>query len=207
MSYRTPARLDAVLANLAGRQKGTVTREQLLAHPGIYLVGHRAASARIRDGCSFRLSAPRAVEPSHRRSPLEGAGSRRDLIHVTVVGRTRPSLPSVKVFIRSVSYPPGSSADTTAPDHLSLIDRSRLRRRASVMADLLSTQRSSRPAPRHRSGASSNAESASKAEERKPSRKSPRVWSAAHASSARRPSKSPSRFHRQQAYCGQDQSE
>jgi hypothetical protein len=74
-------KLDRVLAHLAGRQKGIVTREQLLAagfsatvirarvrsgglipiHPGVYLVGHRAVDPLAYETAALLACRPHAM--------------------------------------------------------------------------------------------------------------------------------------------------
>jgi very-short-patch-repair endonuclease len=113
-----PRKLDEVLAELAGRQKGIVTRQQLLRagftprviqrriasgglipiHPGVYLVGHRAVHPLAYETAAIFACRPRALLSTHtagRLMALPNATS--DDIHVTVVGRNRRPLTGVRV--------------------------------------------------------------------------------------------------------------
>lgn len=111
-------KLDAVLARFASRQKGIVTREQLLAagfsatvirrrirsgglipvHLGVYLVGHRAVHSLAYETAALLACRPRALLSHHTAARLwKLPVPSGEPIHVTVVGRNRRSLDGVKV--------------------------------------------------------------------------------------------------------------
>jgi very-short-patch-repair endonuclease len=111
-------KLDQVLAELAGRQKGIVTREHLLAagfsatvirarvrsgglipiHPGIYLVGHRAVHPLAYETAALFACRPHALLSEQTAAfHWRMRTHRPSEIHVTVVGRHRRSLKGVTV--------------------------------------------------------------------------------------------------------------
>ena len=116
---RVPAqKLDAFLSWLASRQHGIVTREQLLeagfgrgviqrridsghlipVHPGVYLVGHMAVAPLAYETAALLACRPRALLSDATAARLLRLPAPEDgLMHVTVVGRTRPSLRGVRI--------------------------------------------------------------------------------------------------------------
>ena len=122
-------KLDRFLAWLATRQHGVATRAQLLAggfsrsviqrriesghligiHPGIYLVGHRAAPPLAMNAGAILACQPHAYLSHGSAARLWRLPVPADaLIHVTVAGRSRRSLAAVVVhFVKEVA-----SADT-----------------------------------------------------------------------------------------------
>lgn len=112
-------KLDAIIARIAARQKGAVSRGQLLAaglsrhqiqrridsgalipiHPGVYLVGHTGGSPLAHESAAILACRPRALL-SHRTAarlwqlPVPDGGP----IEVTVVGRDRRALNGVRIY-------------------------------------------------------------------------------------------------------------
>ena len=107
-----------MLGRFAGRQRGVVLREQLVAaglstgqidrlvasghliavHPGVYLVGHRAVHPLGYETAALLACRPHALLSHHTVArllevPVPAGGA----IHVTVVGRSRRSLDGVMV--------------------------------------------------------------------------------------------------------------
>jgi very-short-patch-repair endonuclease len=106
------------LAAIAGRQKGIVTRDQLLAaglsvgrikrlirsghlipvHRGIYLVGHRAVHPLAYETAAILACRPRAMLSHHTASRLmKLAAPKGGKIHVTLLGRWRPAPSGVAI--------------------------------------------------------------------------------------------------------------
>jgi very-short-patch-repair endonuclease len=131
---------------LASRQKGIVTREQLLIagfsstviaarvrsgglipiHPGIYLVGHRAVHPLAYETAALFACRPHALLSHHTAARLRGmpAPPSND-IHVTVVGRDRRSLSGVAVHslaaIESFEFTRHDGLPITSPS-MTLLD-------------------------------------------------------------------------------------
>jgi very-short-patch-repair endonuclease len=117
-------KVEAVMADLAGRQKGSVTRSQLLAagfggdaidrriqrgslhpqFPGVYLVGHRAEVRFAREYAALLYCKPRALL-SHRTAARvrDWPVQERADIEVTLVGRQLRSRPGLQIYrVKSV---------------------------------------------------------------------------------------------------------
>jgi very-short-patch-repair endonuclease len=153
-------KLDGFLAALAGRQKGVVTRQQLVnagftervidrriasggliaVHPGVYLVGHRAVHALAYETAALLACRPRAVLSHHTVARLQRIPvPNDDLIHVTVVGRKRRSPSGVKVHSLTIlprhELRRHAGLPITSPS-LTLLDLAGVLREAEVAAAL-----------------------------------------------------------------------
>lgn len=118
--------LEAVMARFAERQKGNVTRRQLLAagftatmiarrlrrgslhpvFPGVYLVGHRAEPPLSRECAALLYCAPRALLGCRTAAGLwELPAPDPGAIEVIVVGRRRNSRPGIEAHFLATLAP------------------------------------------------------------------------------------------------------
>jgi very-short-patch-repair endonuclease len=140
-------KVDGILAQMAGRRRGVVTREELLAvglsadqieariasgaliriHPGVYIVGHMALAPYAMEAAALVACRPRALLGGRSsaglwRLPVEPASE----IDLLVVGRNRRNLPDVLV----------SSISHLAPGELRRIEGLRLASPSLTILDL-----------------------------------------------------------------------